>query len=118
MPVSIESKIIGVTPVRYTIVPGALRVIVGDAPALLDKEPADVMTASLLAAQTGSLRDADGAGQALAAKPSTLAASAAQTLVPVVGGVLEVGSFARGVVLPLASAAAGVLVGVVLRGRR
>src|SRR5579864_6650661 len=100
MPVSIESKIIGVTPVRYTVVPGALRVFAGDATALLESEPADVMKASLLAAQTENVQDADGAREAVASKPSTLAASVAQTLVPVAGGALDFGSSARGVVLP------------------
>jgi diacylglycerol kinase (ATP) len=117
MPVSIESKIVGVTPVRYTVVPGALRVIAGDTPALLCPAPADVMTASLLATQAGALQTADGAREPAVSTPSGPVTSAAQTLVPLVGGALEVGSSARRIVLPLASAAAGVLLGAFLRRR-
>ena len=112
MPVSIESKIVGVTPVRYAVMPGALRVIPGDAAALLDSEPGEVVQASLVAAQS----HANGA-DSVAAEPSSTGASAAQRLVPILGGALHVGSSAREFALPLGAAVAGLVAGILLRRR-
>ncbi len=118
MPVSIESKIIGVTPVRYTVLPGALQVIVGDSPALLDPEPADALQASLVAAQMVRSQETESSTDLVAPKASGPVTSAAQMLVPVVGGALQLGSSARRVALPLAAGAAGLLVGALLRRRK
>jgi diacylglycerol kinase (ATP) len=118
MPVSIESKIIGVTPVRYSVLPGALQVIAGDTPALLNQEPSDLVQASRIAAQTVTSRATEPVTDSVAPQPSGPASAAAQMLVPVVGGAVELGSSARGVVMPLAAAAAGLLVGALLRRRK
>jgi YegS/Rv2252/BmrU family lipid kinase len=118
MPVSIESKIVGVTPVRYTVLPGALHVIAGDTPGLLDPEPSEAVQASLVAAQMAQPRDAQSEPNSVPPKPSGPVASAAQTLLPVMGRALQLGSSARGIALPVAAGAAGLLAGVLLRRRK
>ena len=118
MPVSIESKIVGVTPVRYTVVPRALQVIVGDAPALLHPQAADLVQASVVAAQVP--RPAEQAAVSdrwRSTEPLSPVVSAAQSLVPVVGGALESASSARQFAAPLAAAAAGFVAAVLLRRR-
>jgi diacylglycerol kinase family enzyme len=50
MPVSIESKLVGVTPARCTTLPGALSVIVGETDALLHPAAPEVVEASRSAA--------------------------------------------------------------------
>jgi diacylglycerol kinase family enzyme len=117
MPVSIESKIVGVTPVRYTVAPGALHVVAGDAAAMLHPQPSDLVHASLVAAQTASSQDAESDNNSAAEAPAGPGASAAQALLPLVGSALQVGSSARGIAMPLAAAAAGLLVGALLRRR-
>ena len=118
MPVSIESKIVGVTPVRYTVMPRALRVIAGDTVALLHREPAEVVQASLVAAQSARSQEGESGTPSVAPKPASPAATAAQALVPVVGGAVHVGSSARGIATPVIAAAAGILIGALLRRRR
>lgn len=116
MPVSIESKIVGVTPVRYTVLPGALQVIAGDTPSPLGAEPSDLVKASVVAAQMTS-QDGESGGE-VAPEPSGPGARVAHTLMPVVGGALQLGSSARGIAMPLAVAAGGLLTGALLRRRK
>jgi hypothetical protein len=51
MPVSIESKLVGVTPARFTVLTGALSVIAGDGAALLQPASSEVVRASASAAR-------------------------------------------------------------------
>jgi hypothetical protein len=117
MPVSIGSKIVGVTPVRYTVMPEALRVIPGDTPALVDPEPVDLVQASIVAARAPRAQSATSGTDSVAVEPRSIGARAAQTLVPLVAGALELGSSARSIALPLTAAAAGVVAGALLRRR-
>jgi diacylglycerol kinase (ATP) len=52
MPVSVESKLVGVTPARFTVLIGALAVIAGDGSALLRPASAELVRASACAANT------------------------------------------------------------------
>ena len=52
MPVSIESKIVGVTPARFTVLGGALSVIAGDGSGLLHPSSVELVRASASAAHT------------------------------------------------------------------
>lgn len=52
MPVSIETKLVGVTPATFRVVPGGLRAITGDAAALLDRPSPLVVQASAIAARS------------------------------------------------------------------
>ena len=52
MPVSIETKLVGVTPARFTVLPGGLRAITGDGVALLHRPSPFVVDASVAAAES------------------------------------------------------------------
>src|SRR5207249_5003007 len=60
MPVSIESKLVGVTPARFTVLTGALSVIAGDGNALLQPSSTELVRASVSAANVLTPAAVDG----------------------------------------------------------
>lgn len=119
MPVSIESKLVGVTPARFSALPGALTVIVGDGAALGDPVAPALVEASRVAA--GALAPGLAPTQQSAPEPVPprgLPTRAVQAIVPAAGRTLESVSSARSLALPLATAALGLAAGVVLRSNR
>jgi diacylglycerol kinase (ATP) len=120
MPVSIESKLVGVTPARFTSMPGALSVIVGNTEALVDPVAPALVRASGLAA--GALAPTPPPPVGLAAPVGMaepgLATRAVQAVVPAAGRTVEALSSARSLALPLATAALGLAAGVLLPAKR
>jgi diacylglycerol kinase (ATP) len=111
MPVSIESKLVGVTPARFKVVAGGLSVIVGDTDALLQPATHAAVQASHWAATLfaqPSETVADGAEIGLGTR-------ALQTMVPLAGRTAKAMTSARPLALPLATAAAGLAAGALLR---
>jgi hypothetical protein len=109
MPVSIESKLVGVTPARFTVLSGALSVIAGDGNALLHPSSAELVRASAAAAHTlgpaPREHDSDGAHRQLVKRSN---AGLLQAFVPAAGRALDTAAAARPIVLPLLTGAVGV----------
>lgn len=83
MPVSIETKLVGVTPARFTVVPGGLRAVTGDGAALLDRPSPLVLQASIVAAKNLPQNEAATGSQAKAGLPGRAASqSLARLAVP------------------------------------
>jgi YegS/Rv2252/BmrU family lipid kinase len=118
MPVSIESKLVGVTPARFTVRAGALRVIAGDSGALLHPASTALVRASgsaahvLIPAQTEN-----GNGNAAPQLANSSSSSFLQTLVPAAGRALDSASSARSIVVPLMAGALGVAAASLWRTR-
>jgi diacylglycerol kinase (ATP) len=119
MPVSVESKLVGVTPARFTVLTEGLSVIAGDGSALLHPVSAELVRVSAFAAHSlapaSGGRDSDGAPPPLA-KSST--AGLLQRLMPAAGRALDSAASARPIVFPLLSAAVGVATASLWRPRR
>jgi hypothetical protein len=119
MPVSIESKLVGVTPARFGVLTGALSVIAGDGPALLHPASTELVRASASAAHTlaPAPQEADSSGtRRQLVKLSS--AGVLQALVPAAGRALDTVNAARPIALPLLAGAIGVAAASVLRPRK
>ena len=100
MPVSIESKLVGVTPARFSVLTGALSVIVGDGSTLLQPPSMALVRASASAAHTLTPVVAqDGAAAQQQVKQAS--SGILQALVPAAGRALDTVSAARPVVVPV-----------------
>jgi diacylglycerol kinase (ATP) len=119
MPVSIESKLVGVTPARFTVLTGALSVIAGDGNGLLHPSSTEVVRASASAAHTLAPAprepDSDGAPRQLVTQSD---AGLLQALVPAAGWALDTATAARPIVLPLLTGAIGVAAASLWRPRK
>jgi len=111
MPVSIESKLVGVTPARFTTLPRAVSVIVGQTGALLEPAaPALVQTSRYVASSLGSPGTATPNDM-----HGGLGARALQKVIPVVGHTVDAVGAVRPVALPLATGVAGVAAAFILQ---
>jgi YegS/Rv2252/BmrU family lipid kinase len=118
MPVSIESKLVGVTPARFTVLTGALSVIAGDADALLHPSSTALVRASASAAHVlapvpRERRNGDAPQQQVNQSSSGFL----QVLVPAAGRALETVSSARSIAVPLLAGVLGVAAATALRPR-
>jgi hypothetical protein len=113
MPVSIESKLVGTTPARFTIAPGALWVIPGDGSALLRPASSTVVAASELAAQVIAT-PADETTPAIEPEAG-LGTRSLQILVPTAGRTFEAVSAARSIAVPILTGALGLAAATLLR---
>lgn len=116
MPVSIESKLVGVTPARFTVLTGALSVIAGDSSALLHPSSMEVVRAADALARTlapaAPQQVSDGAPQHIVKQSSS---RLLQTLVPIAGRALDSAVSARPAVLPLLAGVLGLAAASLLR---
>jgi diacylglycerol kinase (ATP) len=117
MPVAIESKPVGVTPACFTMLPGALTVIVGDGRGLLNAAPHSILRASAAAAQTITPATEPPPERPQAALGTTLdtGARSLQLLVPAAGRTVEAVASARSIAIPIATAALGLAAAAALR---
>jgi diacylglycerol kinase (ATP) len=119
MPVSIESKLVGVTPARFSVLTGALSVIAGDGDGLLHPASTELVRASASAAHTlaPAPHEADSGGtpRQLVEQSS---AGLLQALVPAAGRALDTVTAARPIALPLLTGAIGLAAAAMLRPRR
>jgi diacylglycerol kinase (ATP) len=121
MPVSVETKLVGATPARFTIVQGAVSVIVGDTDALVDPVAPALIRASRVAATALSTASPATPPTQTAPGPiaqAGLATRAAQAVLPAAGRTIDIVSSARPLALPLATAVLGVAAGVLLPRRK
>ena len=116
MPVSIETKLVGVTPARFTARAGALSVIVGETDALLRPPSPALVHASARAAYalTSPAAHVDDRTTQVTADDGP-GSRALQVVVPAAARSLEAVSSARGVATPLATAVLGLAAGSLLR---
>jgi hypothetical protein len=118
LPVSIESKLVGVTPARFTVHTGALSVITGAGDGLLNPPSTALVRASASAAlaleSVPSSNGHDTAAPQLAQHP---ASGFLQALAPAAGHVLDAASSARSIAIPLLAGALGVAAASLLRPR-
>jgi diacylglycerol kinase (ATP) len=116
MPVSVESKLVGVTPARFTVLTEALSVITGDSSALLHPSSMEVVRAADALARTlapaAPQQVSDGASRHIVKQSSS---KLLQVLVPIAGRALDGAVSARPVVLPLLAGALGLAVATFLR---
>jgi diacylglycerol kinase (ATP) len=118
MPVSIESKLVGVTPARLTVLTGALSVIAGDGGALLYPPSTALMRASATAARVlAPVALEKHNGQAAPQQVTQSSSRFLQVVVPAAGRALESASSARSVALPLLAGILGVAAASLLRPR-
>jgi hypothetical protein len=117
MPVSIESRLVGVTPARFTTLQGALSVIVGESTALLHPVAPALVHASRGAA-AALAPAAAGTGDAAPVLETGLATRAVQAVLPAAGRTFEAVSSARSVALPIASAVLGLAAGTLVSSKR
>jgi hypothetical protein len=119
MPVSIESKLVGVTPARFTLLTGALSVIAGDGTALLDPSSTELVRASASAAHTlAPALPEHGSDSTLQQVVNQSNSGLLQALVPAAGRALDAAASARPVVLPMLAGALGVAAASLLRPQR
>jgi YegS/Rv2252/BmrU family lipid kinase len=116
LPVMADSRVIGTTPARFEVLPGALRVIAGHGPGLAHPVSEALLEAAVSRAHPPSAAaPAEPPADAVAVPaPATagVAAVAAAAVAPAVGKVLAVASRARALAGPAALLAGGVLAGV------
>jgi diacylglycerol kinase (ATP) len=118
MPVAIESKLVGVTPARFTVLTGALSVIAADGTALIRPSTAAMVRASETAAKV--LAPAPTENRTNGAPPQVVTQSSSglmQVLVPAAGRALDTASSARSIALPLLAGALGLAVASLFRPR-
>ena len=102
LPVSIESKLVGVTPARITVLTGALSVICGNASALLQPPSTALVRASASAAQAlAPVPPQNTVGDAAQQRLKQPTSGIFQALVPAAGRALDSVSAARPVVVPV-----------------
>lgn len=111
MPVSIESKLVGVTPARFTVRTGALLAIVGDGNALLQPSSTELIRASALAAHVLTPASVEPSSDTSPQQPQQLVTQSnselLQALVPAAGRALDTMASARPVVVPVLAAIVG-----------
>jgi hypothetical protein len=86
VPVAIETKLVGVTPARFSILPGALSVVVGNGSGLLQPAPDATVEAVSYLAHTGAPQTSDG-GPSAGSIATPPAARPLQALAPALAGV-------------------------------
>jgi diacylglycerol kinase (ATP) len=116
MPVSIESKLVGVTPARFTVLTGALSVIAGDGDALNHPSSAAMVRASAVAARTlAPCPTENGAGDTSHQLVHQSSSRFLEVIVPVAGRALDSASSARSVAVPVLAGILGVVAASLLR---
>ena len=109
MPVSIESKLVGVTPAHFSVLTGALSVIVGDGSALLQPPSMALVLASASAAHTLTpVATQNGAGTSAGQQVKQPRSRIVEALVPAAGRALDTVSAARPVIVPVLAGVLGV----------
>ena len=115
IPVSIESKLVGVTPARFTVVTGALSVIVGDGSALVQPPSTALLRASASVAHTlAPVATQNGAGGAAQQQVQQVNSGVLQALVPAAGRAVGSISAARPVLVPVLAGVLSVAGGALL----
>ena len=113
LPVMANSKVIGTTPARFEVLPGALRVIAGHGPGLAHPVAEALLEAAVSRAHRPSAAAPAAAPPDAPAAPATaapgLAATAAAAVAPAVGQALAVAARARTLAGPAALVAVGAL---------
>ena len=109
LPVMADSKVIGTTPAVFEVLPGALRVIAGHGPGLVNPVAETFLAAAVSRAHPPAVAAPVDPPPAAAPPASGLAAAAAAAVAPAVGRVLAVASRARELVGPAALIAGGAL---------
>jgi len=108
MPVAIESKLVGVTPARFTVLTGALSVIAADGYALNHPSTVAVVRASETAARVlAPTPTENGTGGALPPPGTKSRSGLLQVIVPAAGRVLDTASSAGSIAVPLLAGAVG-----------
>jgi hypothetical protein len=116
MPVSIESKLVGTTPARFSVLHGALSVVVGETTALIHSGSPALLQAS----QTAASAQTPQPEPVVAAAPVEVGINtrALELVVPVAGRTVTALSSARTLVLPAATAILGIAAGALMARAR
>ncbi|HEX8967051.1 MAG TPA: YegS/Rv2252/BmrU family lipid kinase [Chloroflexota bacterium] len=118
MPVSVESRLVGVTPARFTVLPRALSVVTGHGSALLHPTTPGLMAASVSAARAMRPTDSAPADSSVPAPaPPGPTSRSLQMLVPAAGRALDAAPVARSLAAPVVTALVGIAAGWLWRPR-